>query len=433
MFMLESRLSTDQNRALAAVESAAASADVGLFLTGGAVRDLLGHFQIVDLDFTVAGNPLKVVKDLLRRGAKLKSEDTVRKVWELEFPGPVPVEIAMARTEKYSKPGGKPQVAPAQIYDDLSRRDFTINALAISLNKNSRGLPLDPTNGRADLDAREIRATSNYVLYDDPARILRLIRFQARFGFTVDDRTRNQLENARQAGMISKIPADARRRELCAMAEEPNVAELLRLLETEKLLEGFHPALAGGKSNSAGLTKLQKAKQQVPFGLDLHTDHLALFLTVLAEKLNPKERSQLAKNCGLNRKDVDHWLKVEKKAKAAERMLKGAKLQRPSALYAALSEVPGEQILYLLMHSDQRLVLDRCKNFLQKYAPAAAEVTDAEVTEATGIAPGANAFAKAKREYINKKLDSRPKKVVEEAPPVPEPPPSTGRLLRRTS
>ena len=225
MFMLESRLSSDQHRALAHVQSAATAADLKLYLTGGAVRDLLGHFPIVDLDFTVEGLPSKMVKDLAKHaGAKIAAEDGHRKSYDLIFPGGVTVEISMARAERYPKPGTRPQVTPTQIHEDLRRRDFSINAMAISLNPGSRGLLLDPNIGQSDLERRELRTVSNYALYDNPARILRLIRFQARFGFQIEERTKNQLQNAREAGMAGHIDAEAKHRELHAMAEEPKIA-----------------------------------------------------------------------------------------------------------------------------------------------------------------------------------------------------------------
>src|SRR5690606_37136713 len=95
---------------------------------------------------------------------------------ELLFPGGNTVEIRMARQEKYGKTGTKPQVIPATIHEDLRGRDFTINALALSLNRASRGLLIDPTNGLADLGRRELRAVTNYALYDSPVRLFRLIR-----------------------------------------------------------------------------------------------------------------------------------------------------------------------------------------------------------------------------------------------------------------
>src|ERR1051326_5357346 len=182
MFMLESHLNADQNRVVAEVQTAASHLNMNLFLTGGAMRDMLGGFPIRDLDFSVEGSALKVAKLVAdKSGARITGIDENRRTAHLIFPGAVPAEIGMSRHEKYSKPGSKPQVTPAFIQDDLRRRDFTINAIALSLNRGSRGLLIDPTNGLADLATKEMRATHSYAFYEDPVRLLRLIRFRVRF------------------------------------------------------------------------------------------------------------------------------------------------------------------------------------------------------------------------------------------------------------
>ena len=155
MFMLENHLTAAQNRVLAEVRKAAVEAKVNVFLTGGAVRDMLGGFPIRDLDFTVEGNALKLAKTVADQlDAEIVYSDSNRKAAELISPEGVTFEIGMARTERYTKTAGKPQVTPATIQEDLQRRDFTINALALSLNRASRGLLLDPTNGMGDLERK---------------------------------------------------------------------------------------------------------------------------------------------------------------------------------------------------------------------------------------------------------------------------------------
>jgi tRNA nucleotidyltransferase/poly(A) polymerase len=413
MFMLENHLTADQSRVLAEVEAAAAQAGVSLFLTGGAIRDMLGGFAIRDLDFTVEGNALKLAKVLAQKsGAEILSTDENRKTAELRFPPGVTVEIGMARQERYAKPGGKAHVTPATIHDDLRGRDFTVNALALSLNKASRGLLLDPTNGLSELERKELRAATNYTLYDNPIRIFRLIRFKVRLGFQIAERTQMQYENARLAEVEKHIPPSALLDELHKAASEPNAADIVQAFEQEKLLPLVSPALSGSKVDHASFAKLQKAKQLLPFGVDLHIDHAALFFHFLAEKLTPKERSALIQSLGIDKASVEAWQKLEGKAKKLEKDLQSAKLQKPSALYQLLSKVPGDQMLFLLAKSSQRNVNDRIRNYLQKYLPAAQEVTDQEVEEAGGV-PGTPKFQKLKEQIIAKKLDARPKKVVE--------------------
>src|SRR4051812_16495995 len=148
IYMLESHLSPDQNRVVADVQAAASQANVNLFLTGGAMRDMLAGYRIRDLDFVVEGNALKLAKAVAEAtGAKTLSVDEHRKAVELLFPSGVTVQIAMSRQEKYGKTGARPQISAATIQDDLRGRDFTCNAIALSLTRASRGLLLDPMNG----------------------------------------------------------------------------------------------------------------------------------------------------------------------------------------------------------------------------------------------------------------------------------------------
>ncbi len=419
MFMLESHLSTDQFRVVGEMQEVAGQAGLSLFLTGGALRDMLGGFPVRDLDFVVEGNVPKLTKLIAQKpGVTVVSTDDLRKSVELTFPGSVTAELAMARQERFPKSGGRPQVTASTIHEDLRCRDFTVNAIALSLNRASLGLPIDPTNGVGDIERKELRAIHNYSFYDDPARMLRLIRFKVRLGYTIDDRTRLQYENAREAEMLTRIGPEALGKELRHIASEPNAADLVKALEEEKLIELYSPALTGPKLNLSTFAKLQKARQLVPFGIDLRLSSLPLFLSVLMEKLSAKERTELIGAAAIEKADVTAWQKLDAAAKKLERDLKSAKLQKPSQLYQVLVKAPGEQVLYLLVYSTERLVQDRIRNYFQKYLPLALEITD-EVVAAAGVAVGAPKFQKTKDEMIVTHLNARPKK----PEPVPEPPP----------
>lgn len=428
MFMLESHLSADQRRVVGEVQAAATQANMNVFLTGGAMRDMLGGFPIVEIDFTAEGNALKLGQTIAKKtGARIVSEDDNRKISRLLFPGGVQAAIGMARVEKYSKPGAKPSVKPATIHEDLRGRDFTINSIALSLNPASRGLLLDPNNGVGDLEHKELRAVSNYTLYDDPIRLLRLIRFKVRLGFTIGERTKMQYDNAREAKLETHIPAADLLEELRHIANEPNCADVIRELSEEKLLPLFSPTLANPKLTFSGLQKLQKARQVVPFGVDLRLETMGLFLYFLTEEMPVKEKAAFTKSSGISKKEVDLWQKLEVRSKKLERDLKSAKLQKPSKVYLALHSAPGDEILFLLAHSQQRLVHDRIKNYLQKYLPSALEVTEKDVL-ATGVKPGTPKFQKAREQLIVTKLDARPKKV---PPPEPVPAPGPTPVLAR--
>ena len=430
MFMLESHLGTEQSLVLAELQSLAAKWNVNLFLTGGAMRDMLGGFPIRDLDFTVEGNAVKIGKALAEKaGAAILSVDENRKAMEMRFPGWTTVGIAMARRERYPKPGGKPVVTPATIHEDLRGRDFAANSIALSLNRASRGLLLDPNNGLADLERKELRAVSNYGFYDDPIRLLRLHRLRVRLGFGIEERTRLQYDNAREAQMETRIAPPSLASELRAIAGEPNAGDVLQALEHEKLLGLYSGALAGPNLNLGGFAKLLKARQLVPSGVEFHVADLPLFLHILTEKLSDREASALAQTAALTKAETGEWRKLEAKAKKLERDLKSAKLTKPSRLFQALSKAEGNQILFLLIYSQQRLVGDRIRNYLQKYLPTSTEISDKEV-EAAGARPGTPKFARLKEEMVAARLDGRTKKP---APPEPPPPPPPGPRGRPSS
>ncbi len=431
LFMLESHLTPSQREVIAAVEAAGSASGEQTFLVGGALRDMLGGFLITDLDFAVQGDSLAIADRLAgSAGAEILESDSHFMSAELRFSSRVTAEIAMTRTEEYTKPGALPKVKRSGIHEYLLRRDFTMNSIALSLHPASKGLLLDPCNGAADIEQREVRTNSNYGFYDDPSRLLRLIRLKTRLEFGVEEKTRRQYENALQAGVEQQIPPRALFRELKAIAGELKLAEVVAELDKEGLLRLFSPALKGAKANLATLGKLEKALQMIPYGVHLQLDPLGLFLYFLTEKLTPKEKADLIKNVGMKKQEVEAWQKLESRSKKLERDLKSAKLHRTSELYQRLLAAPGDEIFFLYIHSKERLVHDRIRSFLQKHLFTALEVTDREVAAMSGVEPADPKFAKYKEEVILARLDGRKWKPPAREKPAEPPPENAGRKRR---
>src|SRR4029077_16351111 len=136
------------------------------------------------------------------------SENDSLRHTELILDGDVDVSLAAARDDVYSSPGTRPDVRFSTIMEDLKRRDFSINAIAISLNANSRGLLLDPTNGLADLERREIRTLSIHSFTNQPVRLLRALRYAARMDFKMDPRTTEWFKLAMERELSATISAE---------------------------------------------------------------------------------------------------------------------------------------------------------------------------------------------------------------------------------
>jgi tRNA nucleotidyltransferase (CCA-adding enzyme) len=423
IYMLESHLSPDQNRVVAEVQKAAGTANANLFLTGGAMRDMLAGYRIRDLDFVVEGNALKLAKAVAEdSGAKIVATDENRKCAELLFPSGVTAQIAMSRQEKYAKSGGKPQVSPATIQEDLRGRDFTCNGIALSLNRASHGLLLDPMNGLADIGRRELRAINPYGFYDDPTRLLRLERFRIRLGFTVEERTQMQVANAREAEVQKLIPASAMGDELRRIAVEDSPAEILKALEDAGLLALFLPMLTGPKLNLPGLAKFEKLARLLPDDTRSRASRVGPFLCVLTEKLSPRERQALPKAIALPKADVDAWHKIEARAKKLESALRSQRIRKASQVYHIVAVAPPDEVLFLLYKSAVKPVQDRLRAYFQKYVPMVQEITPEEWATLDAKL-GTKGYAKAREDFITVRLDRRPPKKPPEEPAAPVAPP----------
>ena len=196
------------------------------------------RFQFIHVDEYQDTN--RVQYDLLRLLAHDKNpnlfvvgDDDDLKSLLLTLPGNVRAEISMARTERYEKAGKPPQLSPATIIEDLKRRDFTVNAMALSLNPGSRGLLMDPFNGAADIEAKVLRILHNYAFVEDPSRLIRAARFAARFHWPLEERTQARFDSARENNYIEYITHKAIGSEIAQLAYEEDPLHVVRTLEKE--------------------------------------------------------------------------------------------------------------------------------------------------------------------------------------------------------
>jgi tRNA nucleotidyltransferase (CCA-adding enzyme) len=197
-----------------------------VYVVGGAVRDLLLGRRRADLDLVVVGDAAALAEAV---GAEVFSHDSFATAKAL-LDGHE-VDIASARTEKYAFPGALPDVEPAgDLEADLARRDFTINAMAIPLEEPEL---IDPTRGRADLEAGLLRILHPRSFVDDPTRALRAARYAARFDFTLEPETGELLRKAD----LSTVSGDRREADLLRLAAEPEGARGFELLADWGLLD----------------------------------------------------------------------------------------------------------------------------------------------------------------------------------------------------
>ncbi|WP_446742993.1 CCA tRNA nucleotidyltransferase [Silvibacterium acidisoli] len=360
VYLLENRLSSAQQKVLVKVRDAARDLGVTVFLTGGAVRDLTTGFPVRDLDISVYGNALKLKKSLEKAGGILWGEHEPSRTLYFWIDG-VRVEISSSRSEEYPKPG-KPVYHWAPILDDLRRRDFTVNAMAISLNEGSYGLLLDPMNGIADLESRTLRLVSNYGFLEEPSRMLRAIRLQSRLGFEMDERTRQRYENAKEEGVISSISPYLAGYEIEEILHEDDGLKALRALETEGWLKHLAPAWTSAKADVHAVEALQQAV--LPLLIQgIHPDLSAAQAELLTAKLQPKDLAALKKMFP-RQGFVAQWENLEESAKEFQKVLLDKANAAPSATWRLLTSYAPEPVAWLAYTSKTAAVQTKFKNFL---------------------------------------------------------------------
>lgn len=291
IYLLHTRLTPAQQTALDRVRDAARARGMTVFLVGGAVRDLTTGSPVRDLDFAIQGDAGKLKKDLQAAGGTLVGEDAPTQALHFSFSGGVRLEVGSTLTATYQKPG-KAVYREATILEDLRRRDFTANAMAISLNDGSFGLLMDPLNGVADLENRELRLVSNYGFLEDPSRMIRAARFRARLGWQMEEKTGQRYETGKAEGHIAALSEAQRRYELEEIFHEEDPLRVLRKLESEGWIKVLFPAWTSAKVNEAELERLRDTIGQLDL-MGIHPDPSAAYFPLLTAKLAPKEVAAL--------------------------------------------------------------------------------------------------------------------------------------------
>ena len=222
---------------------------------------------------------------------------------------------------------------------------------------------------------------------------------------------------ARRATGNLFIPARALGEELLAHRRRAACRRDPETLEEEKLCSSLFAGARRWKLNLQGLARLEKSLRLVAEGNGLRAERLGPFLYVLTERLNPKEKAALIKATDLHKPELDHLAETRIRARKLEGALKAVRIKKPSQVYQIVSRAAGDEVVFLLYHSQNKLVQERIRNYIQKYMPLAQEFP-ATALQAIEAKPGTPKFEKARDALLAAHLDRRPRK-----PPVSPPPP----------
>ena len=367
IYLLENRLSVIQQNALKTVRDLAREAQMTVFLTGDAVRDLTCGNPVRDLEIVVNGNALALKSAITAAGGKVWGEDAESRTLYFCFPGNARVDVASARRTEYPTPG-KPTYHWASIQEDLRARDVTINAMAISLNEGSYGLLMDPSNGVADIEARLLRLVSNYGFLDNPALLIRATRLKARLAFELEERTQIRYENAKGDEVIEHLSELDRSRELEAIAHEEDPIKILEAQEAEGWMQRLFAPWTTAKADLEKLTALHDLSIELQVQ-GVYPDVSAAQMQLLTAKLAQKDLAQLKKQM-LRPGFVEEWNHLDAQAAEFAKVLLAKENSSPSATYTLFTTYPAEAVLWLGFTTKQGAVKEKYENFLKVWPQA---------------------------------------------------------------
>ncbi|MCS7280654.1 MAG: CBS domain-containing protein [Desulfobacterota bacterium] len=358
------------------------------YIVGGFVRDLLLKRENYDVDIVIEGDGIKFAKEVKRILSVKLREHVEFGTATLYYPDGFKVDVATCRVEYYKEPGSLPVVERGSLKLDLSRRDFTINTLAISINQNTFGELIDYFGGQRDIKEGTVRVLHSLSFVEDPTRILRAIRFEHRFGFKISKHTMNLIKNAVRTGFLSKVEGIRIWNELRLCLMEPTPEKIMKRLSELGVLSSIYEELLFDEKKYRLFEEIasihrwyellykDKPAQKIHMYLialihDMPKNRMDDFMErlELGESLKSKLRSDIASLC--NFKNLVSKFKDMKKSEIAK----------------VLREMSQEAILFAMASSEDEALRKTISNYITTLSYVKPEITGVDL-KAMGLKPG---------------------------------------------
>lgn len=385
----------------------------GAYLVGGCVRDLLKREKNLDIDIVVEGDGIEFAKKLSRQtSAKIRTHkrfgtariivSNIRKNGE-----PISIDIATSRTEYYESPAMLPKVEISSIKKDLYRRDFTINTLAVKLNKKNFGLLIDFFGGQRDLKDKVIRVLHNLSFVEDPTRAFRAVRFSERFGFKLTKHTENLIKLAIKMNIFEKLSGSRIYDELILIFKETNPIRALKRLGDYNLLNVMHEKL----SFTTSIESLLEAVHETIIWFDLlflneKYDKGIIYIMALMDNLKHEEIKEALKRLMVS-KQIEE--KIMQDRYSSHEILRKLNPDNPVETYHLLTGRTIESILFAMASSKDNDKKKAVSQFLLELRTIKPIIKGADLI-GLGLNPGpvfSEIFSKILTEKLLKRLNTK--------------------------
>ncbi len=372
----------------------------GVYLVGGTVRDILLREQSFDVDIAVEGDAIAFAQALADAlDGRVRAHEKFGTAVVIYGDGER-IDVVTARTEFYDAPAALPSVEHASIREDLFRRDFTINAMAVSLKGEDFGWLVDPFGGRSDLAERRIRVLHNLSFIDDPTRIFRAVRYENRYGFRMDDHTVRLARGCIEMGLVGDLSSARLRDELVALLEEGDVEHSILRLAELGADRAIHPHLAADPEAVRLFARMRALAREY----EVDAPGWRLGLAALARKLPSEEVYVWLQRLKVRRRDAEQ---VAAAVTVGTRLVERLAEQQvePAEIVALADRYAPDAPLFALALAD----LEPLHDYFRGLRDVRLEVTGADLAE-LGLDESPRVgeiLTELRRRKLNGELDGR--------------------------
>ncbi|MFH1360084.1 MAG: hypothetical protein ABIJ41_03495 [Candidatus Omnitrophota bacterium] len=356
------------------------------YVVGGFVRDLLLHKNNFDVDVVVEGDAVKLAQLLAqRKKAKVTIYPVFKTATLMDAQGGQ-LDLSSARKEHYAYSGALPAVTLGSIHDDLFRRDFAINAMAISIHPDQFGMVIDDFRGQKDLDEKSIRVLHDQSFKDDPTRILRAVRFEQRLHFKIERHTLDLMKKALSKHADDDVKPPRYFEEFKKILKEDQPVRCLERLHQFKGLEFLGDNYRMTPSIKKSLKNIEKNRKALKKRFALKQfDLQILYLMALWHKRSGKSTEKTMSRFHFTREDKKRILESRNVISLSRRL--SVKRMRPSDVYRILKPLSYETVAFLTTQTKNPRIQKRIFGFLKQDQSVALSV-NGEDLKRLGIKEG---------------------------------------------
>ncbi|MDD5644061.1 MAG: DHHA1 domain-containing protein [bacterium] len=363
---IEEVLPFDIKKALYAAGRIADGMNCDAYIVGGIVRDVFLKVPNYDVDIVVEDKGIEFASRLAEKlgGYSVPHKKFLTSI--VSLPSGIKIDVATARTEYYESPGSLPKIEYSSIKNDLYRRDFTINAMAVKINENGFGRLVDFFGGKKDLRDKVIRVLHTLSFVDDPTRIFRAVRFEQRLGFAIDRHTQNLIKNAVDMKMFDKVAYDRVKNEIILMLSEPKPLNAIRRMADFNELRFIHLSIKFDRKAADIFNKTENAIAWFSFNKGEPFTQWIIYFMGLIDSLKLPETVSVCDKFKLSKKSKEKILRFKKEGPSKIKYLSRKEKMSDSEIYFNLRTYSVEFLLFLLAKADTDAAKRRISDFMER-------------------------------------------------------------------